>query len=204
MTRHGFTALLVLALQLPAEAGTAVRGWVSWVMDGDTVMLVPEGGREPLKLRIEGIDAPESCQPGGQAARDALIRLVHRKPVVAELRAEDVYGRQIGRLSLDGQDVGAEMVRSGMAWAYSHRTGRGPYAGLQRQAQREQRGVFAGSAPPMVPGVFRRFHGSCHPEEEGLPPVQRVPQTGQAGSRPTRMSVHDSARPSSISSRPAS
>ena len=203
MKRWAWVLLLALASQAPAASRT-VHGWVSWVTDGDTVLLVPDGGREPIKLRIDGIDAPESCQPGGEAARDALIRLVHRKPVVAELRAEDVYGRQIGRLSLDGRDAGAEMVRSGMAWAYSHRTGRGPYAGLQRQAQREQRGVFAGSAPPMAPGVFRRFHGSCHPETEGLPPVQRVPQTGQAGSRPTRMSVHDSARPSSISSRPAS
>ncbi len=203
MKRCALVLLLALASQVSAATST-VRGWVSWVTDGDTVLLVPDGGREPLKLRIEGIDAPESCQPGGEAARDALIRLVHRKPVLAEVKAEDVYGRQIGRLSLDGQDVGAEMVRSGMAWAYSHRTGRGPYAGLQRQAQRERRGVFAGSAPAMAPGVFRQFHGSCHPEKDGLPPVQRVPQTGQAGSRPTRMSVQDSARPSSINSRPAS
>lgn len=155
---------VVLALLLPwlVQASEVWTGWVSWVMDGDTVLLVRDGQHEPVKLRIEGIDAPETCQPGGPEARDALIRLALRKPVQVLDHGHDVYGRQIGRLSMDGVDFGAEMVRSGMAWAYRFRTGKGPYAGLQRQAQKQKIGVFAADEIAMSPPVFRKFHGTCH------------------------------------------
>jgi endonuclease YncB( thermonuclease family) len=54
------------------------------------------------------------------------------------------------------------MVRSGMAWAYRFRTGKGPYAGLQRQAQKQKIGLFAAPEAAMSPPVFRKFHGTCH------------------------------------------
>jgi len=137
-------------------------GWVSWVMDGDTVLLVREGQRDPVKLRIEGIDAPESCQPGGSEAREAMMVLALRKSVQVTDRGQDSYGRQIGRLSVDGVDLGAEMVRSGQAWAYNFRTGKGPYAALQRQAEKQKKGIFATQEAAMSPALFRKFHGTCH------------------------------------------
>ena len=168
----------------PAQAQAMAQGWVSWVMDGDTVLLVPEGGGQALKWRLQDIDAPERCQSGGEASRDALIGLVHRQTVRYAVRAEDSYGRQIGRLERDGLDVGAEMVRAGWAWAWRHRTGRGPYAALQREAQQARRGLFAAPETAMSPAVFRQFHGSCQEPAEAQVPVQRaVPQTGQPGSR---------------------
>jgi endonuclease YncB( thermonuclease family) len=145
-----------------AHAGETWNGWVSWVMDGDTVLLVRAGQSEPVKLRIDGVDAPESCQPGGMASRDELIRLVLRKQVLVSDLGQDSYGRQIGRLSVEGVDVGAELVRSGMAWAYRFRTGRGPYAALQREAQKDKKGLFSAAEAAMSPPVFRRFHGACH------------------------------------------
>ena len=180
--------LLCLVLAAPVLAQATQQAWVSWVMDGDTVLLVPEGergqgAREGVKLRILGIDAPESCQAGGEGARDALIGLVMRRAVRVEPHGHDSYGRQLGKLWLGPQDVGAEMVRSGWAWAYSHRTGRGPYAALQREAERERRGLFAARAQAMSPALFRQFHGSCHEEAPPQAPVVRAPHTGQSGSR---------------------
>ena len=157
------TCLLICGLwgSSLAQAGETWSGWVSWVMDGDTVMLVRPGHSEPVKLRLDGVDAPESCQPGGMASRDELIRLVLRKQVQVTNSGPDSYGRQIGRLSVEGVDVGAELVRSGMAWAYRFRTGRGPYAALQREAQKEKKGLFSAPETAMSPSVFRRFHGAC-------------------------------------------
>ena len=148
-----------------AQASESWTGWVSWVMDGDTVLLVREGHHEPVKLRIEDIDAPETCQPGGWQSRDTLISLALRKPVQVTSHGQDVYGRQIGRLSVNGVDLGAEMVRQGMAWAYKFRTGKGPYASLQRQAQKQKKGLFAAGESAMSPPVFRKFHGSCHSQD---------------------------------------
>ena len=167
-----------------AQAPSVQTAWVSWVMDGDTVLLVTDAQREPVRLRLQGIDAPESCQPGGQQAREALMARVLRKTVRVAALGEDSYGRQLGRLWVDEQDVAAELVRSGWAWAYQYRTGRGPYAALQRQAQRERLGLFAAAQTAMSPAVFRQFHGACHDLPVDQAPVLRaVPQTGQSGSR---------------------
>lgn len=136
--------------------------WVSWVMDGDTLLLVPQGQRAPVKVRLDGIDAPEACQPGGQASRDAMIRLVLRKTVQVQEVGQDHYGRQVAQVRAEGVDLGAEMVRSGMAWAYRYRVGAGPYAKLQKAAQKDKRGLFAASETAMAPSVFRQFHGTCH------------------------------------------
>ena len=143
-------------------ATTATTAWVSWVMDGDTLLLVPQGQKEPVKVRVDGIDAPESCQPGGEAAREAMIRLAMRKTVQLRAFGHDHYGRQVAQVSIDGVDLGAEMVRTGMAWAYRYRAGAGPYAKLQKRAQEEKRGLFGASETAMTPAVFRKFHGSCH------------------------------------------
>ena len=144
---------------MPARAWWGV---VTFVSDGDTVWVQPLQANEAYKIRLLGIDAPEICQAGGPEARDAMILLALRKPVQVTDHGQDVYGRQIGRLSVDGVDLGAEMVRSGMAWAYRFRTGKGPYAGLQHQAQKQKTGVFAADEVAMSPPVFRKFHGTCH------------------------------------------
>ena len=159
---HTLSILLILLLPRVGHTADTRTAWVSWVIDGDTVMVVREGQHEPVKFRIEGIDAPETCQPGGVEARDALIRLALRKSVQVVDHGHDTYGRQIGRLSVGGEDLGAEMVRSGMAWAYSFRTGRGIYASLQRQAKKQKVGVFAVPNEAMSPPVFRKFHGTCY------------------------------------------
>jgi micrococcal nuclease len=131
-------------------------------MDGDTVLLVKPGQSEPVKLRVDAIDAPEICQPGGEASRDAMILLALRKSVSVDERGRDHYGRQVARLTIDEVDLGAEMVRTGMAWAYRYRVGAGPYAKLQKLAQKDKRGLFAAPHTAMAPPVFRQFHGSCH------------------------------------------
>jgi micrococcal nuclease len=161
---HGLATTLVLMVWgvSAAQASESWVGWVSWVMDGDTVLLVRQGQTEPVKLRIDGIDAPEACQPGGAEARDAMVVLALRKRVQVLDVGLDSYGRHVGRLNLDGVDLGAEMVRTGMAWAYRFHTGKGPYASLQRQAQKQKIGVFGAHEGAMSPPVFRKFHGTCH------------------------------------------
>lgn len=142
------------------------EGFVSWVLDGDTLTFLPQGQSTSVRVRLDGIDAPESCQPGGQEARNALLAWVHRQSVQIKVSRQDSYGRWVGTVYRDGQDVNEAMVRQGWAWAYSFRVGRGPYAQAQRQAQSEQQGVFGASEQAMAPPVFRRFHGSCHASQE--------------------------------------
>lgn len=139
----------------------AYRALVVRVVDGDTVWLQPESGGAVRKTRIEGIDAPEICQADGRAARDALRAVLQRQWVHVRSVRRDTFGRDLGQLQWQGQDVGEWMVREGWAWSYRWQGDSGPYADAERQAISAQRGVHR-RAQAVYPGTFRRVHGPCH------------------------------------------
>ena len=157
-------ACVLLAL-ISFEAAAAVRqaqsGVVTRVVDGDTLWVKTSASQQPLKVRLQGIDAPEICQPGGLEARDALKRQVLGQSVTVTSGAHDDYGRTVGTLHMQGQDMGRWLVAQGHAWVYSYRHKKGPYADELRQAQLARRGVFSDVAAE-EPRLFRKRHGSCH------------------------------------------
>ncbi len=155
-----------IAMAQPSTAAAPHRdrwlGVVTYVVDGDSVWVRPQQGGKPISVRVDGIDAPEICQTGGDTARDALQRRVLGLQVVIEGRSRDDYGRLLARIILDGDDVGARMVKDGNAWSYRYRGSAGPYATQQRLAESARRGIFADtSAPPVYPAAFRKQYGSC-------------------------------------------
>ena len=141
-----------------AAASERYTARVTRVHDGDTVWVQPLAGGPYRKLRLRGIDAPEICQAGGEASRDALAGRILRQVVRVEERGDDSYGRGLARIELEGEDLNAWLVRSGLAWASGG--GRHGYKDQQQQARRERRGVFA-EARPEPPRDFRRRHGPC-------------------------------------------
>ena len=56
--------------------GSLFGAKITRVSDGDTLWIRPHGGGRPVKLRVQGIDAPERCQPWGEASRERLRELV--------------------------------------------------------------------------------------------------------------------------------
>ena len=91
-------------------------GIVIAVHDGDTVTLKNESGQK--KVRLAGIDAPEISQPYGVESRAALRESVLGKQVQIETLRHDKYGRMVGKVLLDGQDINLNQVQFGMAWVY--------------------------------------------------------------------------------------
>lgn len=133
---------------------------VSRVFDGDTLWVKPlEGGRY-RKLRIDGIDAPEICQAGGTASRDALARRVLNQVVAVSVRQHDDYGRGLATLTHQDDDIAAWMVAQGQAWSYRWRRSPGPFQDEEARARRGRKGVFADAAAEL-PREFRQRHGPC-------------------------------------------
>ena len=152
-------AILIIASS--ACAARTFTGVVTFITDGDTLWVQPDAGGPALKLRIDGIDAPEICQTGGVASREVLIQLVMHQRVVVMVKRKDIYDRGLGRIQLNGHDLGAQMVRAGQAWSYRWRRSLGPYADEEAAARQSRLGLFA-VARPEIPRDFRKRHGSCH------------------------------------------
>jgi micrococcal nuclease len=170
LSRTKALALLVWCLPLLWSASAGAEnadahewsGVVSYVVDGDTVWVRPDSGGKPINIRVDGIDAPEICQVGGVAARDALKRRALGQQVTVHGRLNDTYGRQLARLDLQGNDLGEWLVSQGLAWSYRYRNDAGPYARQQSRAEAAGLGMFSPHAPrPVYPRVFRKQHGRC-------------------------------------------
>ena len=157
----------LLAAPAPACAGSArriVSGVVTHVVDGDTLWVRTATAAKPVKVRIMGIDAPEICQAGGRASREALVRRLLGRSVTLSTSSSgihDDYGRLLARIDLRGEDVGHWMVVNGHAWSYAYRRNLGPYAAEQSQAEAGRRGFF-GESGAENPRSFRKRHGSCY------------------------------------------
>ena len=140
-------------------------GVVTHIVDGDTLWVRASPSNETLKVRIEGIDAPEGCQAGGTSSRAALTRHIKGRAVTLlanPQRPRDDYGRLLARLQLQDEDVGRWMVANGHAWSYSYRKDPGPYVVEQARAMAGGMGLFSDPAAEN-PRDFRKRHGSCYP-----------------------------------------
>lgn len=157
-----FFLSVLLVLSFNVQAKESFAGRVERIADGDTVWVRPDTGGRPRKLRLEGIDAPEICQLGGEASRAWLSQLALQQRVRVVVNRHDDYGRGLARVHLNGEDLGARMVRSGHAWSYRWRRSLGPYAAEEQRARQSRLGLFA-SAAAELPRDFRKRHGSCYP-----------------------------------------
>ncbi len=114
MMKKSFLLALLLALSPFSHADFSGR--VVRVIDGDTVSVL--SGDQMLRVRLNGIDAPESKQPYGQRSKQSLIQLAAQKNVMVLSSQQDRYGRYLGTLMNGNLNINAQQVEKGMAWAY--------------------------------------------------------------------------------------
>ena len=100
------------AQQAALPADIDFSGRVTRIVDGDTFWI----SSQPVRIRVWGLDAPETNRPGGAAATAAMTRLISGQVLHCRQRDIDRFGRIVGQCFLpDGRDITREMIRSGTA-----------------------------------------------------------------------------------------
>ena len=160
-----FLLALTLLLLTSADAFAAriIEGIVRAVYDGDTVLLATRE-QSRLKVRLYGIDAPETAkpdapgQPFGTVAKRTLMYKIMETAGLGGDRDTDQYQRAVAVIRYAGRDINREMVSEGMAWAY-RRYLAGPYAseyiGSEEVARVRHKGLWRDDNP-LPPWEFRR------------------------------------------------
>lgn len=153
------TSLVLLILGVcGASAQTRLSGKVVEIVDGRTVVMDTSSGR--MTVRLQFVEVPEPEQPLHGVVREHLAKFAIDQPAdLVALRIVD--GRTIGRLSVKGVDLSAQMLLDGAAWHEpAGSTGQtadeaSEYAGYERSAKSAGRGVW-GVAGMKAPWQVRK------------------------------------------------
>jgi micrococcal nuclease len=143
-----FLATLTIAACVATPKGIRVAR----VVDGDTIeVTLSDGAKE--KVRIIGIDTPEIVDPRkpvqcfGHEASARMKELVDGRAVELQKNPSedrDKYGRLLRYIDLEGDDIGAQMIREG--YAFSYKAFAHPrleqYNALERDARNAKRGLW--------------------------------------------------------------
>ena len=135
-------ATLLLTLIPPTSALALIVKVVS-VHDGDTITVL--SGKEQTKVRLYGIDAPEKKQDYGQRSKQFLASLVAGQVVEVEPKDKDRYKCTLGIIHFKGQDINAQMVLNGYAWAYVKYSR--IYVDQEKTARENKHGLWQSSDP---------------------------------------------------------
>lgn len=154
MKKIFFILFLLVSCNPPAEKKDSITGKVVSVADGDT-MTILTGGDNRIKIRLLGIDAPERGQDFGSKAREFLNDLCYGKTVTVEKNGEDQYGRLLGVVYIDGENVNEKMVRNGLAWYYRYFVDDPRLDSLEQLARSEKLNIWS-MENPVSPHDFKR------------------------------------------------
>ena len=148
-------AAVMAGLLFSTGAAADVAGTAS-VIDGDTLEIHGQ------RLRLHGIDAPESAQTCrtangrewrcGQQAALALAEKIGRRTVTCWQKDTDRYGRIVAACAAGGEDLNGWLVAQG--WALAYREYSKDYIGREASARAARAGIWQGAFVP--PWEWRR------------------------------------------------
>ncbi|SDK74985.1 micrococcal nuclease [Microbulbifer yueqingensis] len=127
------------------------------IVDGDTIH-IQGADKQPIKIRLAGIDCPERDQPWGDTATRALSRLVTGQVVDIAVVDIDRYGRTVGRVFLRDQNINRVMVKAGNCWAYTRYVRDSKLLELEKEAQLANRGLWSQPKANQIPPWEWRRH----------------------------------------------
>lgn len=138
--------LALAALSLLAHPAKVIK-----ISDGDTIAILQ--GKQQIKVRLFGIDAPELKQPYGKKSKQFLTNLIAGEVVEVKENGKDRYKRTIGIVYLGNTDMNAQMVENGYAWAYRKFSKK--YTPQESKAKKQGLGLWR-DKEPIPPWEWRK------------------------------------------------
>lgn len=146
-----------------AKSGDTYTGKVIKVADGDTLTVLDKNGRKH-KIRMHGIDAPESKQAHGMASAEWMSARVLGTEVTIEVNDTDRYQREVAKVwatPSDCQaqpcqyslDINLEALKAGQVWWYKDYAktqtpaDRRLYEQAEQNARQARIGLWQGAKP---------------------------------------------------------
>jgi endonuclease YncB( thermonuclease family) len=123
------------------------------IADGDTCTVLT-ADKQQVKIRLAGIDCPESSQAFGTKAKQALSDKVFGQTVEVKEQNKDRYGRTVADLYVGARWINLEMVTEGWAWHYKAYSKDPQLAEVEQMARLAKLGLWADKAP-VPPWDFR-------------------------------------------------
>ena len=97
-----------------AHATTILEGKVVKVRDADTIEIATNQGR--IAVRLNGVDAPELKERGGQAGKKWMQRTYGNAILTCEFNGQKTYDRYVAVcFDKNGTDIGAAVIAAGHA-----------------------------------------------------------------------------------------
>lgn len=153
--------LLFLLSLIVTTTHADIIGKVVSVTDGDTLKVLDKTNTQH-KIRLIGIDAPESGQPFGKASKEHLATMVAGKEVFVESDKTDRYERTLGKVWVQPSDchtcgktldANLAQILAGMAWWYRYYAkeqspeDQGRYESAEDEAKIRKWGLWADPKP---------------------------------------------------------
>ena len=148
-----FSILIIFSFALKLDSKT-IKGNAK-VIDGDTIHIGSN------KIRLHGIDAPESrqkCKKNNVAwscgieSTNALINFIDNQKVICNIRGIDQYNRYISVCFVNDFDMNEFMVING--WAIAYRYYSKDYIDFEDIAKKNKVGIWQGTF--QAPYLFRK------------------------------------------------
>ncbi|XP_071728705.1 staphylococcal-like nuclease CAN1 [Rutidosis leptorrhynchoides] len=107
------------------------------------------------RIRLRGIDAPETSMPYGKEAKEELAKILDGKCLKILIFGEDRYKRFVGDIYCNGIFVQELMLKKGLAWHYTTYDKRLELDKWEKVARAKRIGLWASSNPEM-PWAWRK------------------------------------------------
>lgn len=166
--------LSLAMITLMARAEEKLSGKVVKVTDGDTIHVLTADS-DIVKVRLHGIDCPESGQDFGKKAQEFTGEACHNKRVSVLVRGTDRFGRTLGDVILeDGTVLNHSLVEGGLAWWYKEYAGEdAKLKALEEGARAEKRGLWDSSSP-IPPWEWRSASEKLKDVKVAAPTAQKI------------------------------